>query len=80
VQALLRDVLNVDISPGALSESEAVCTWARTPGKKRADAPQKPPFASTGDGRLRKTAEYMPRAGTPDSAERITPPAPSART
>jgi cytochrome c len=41
-----------------------IVTWARAPGKKRADAPQMPPFASLGDERLRQIAEYMLQAGS----------------
>lgn len=40
-----------------------IVTWARAPGKKRADAPQMPPFASLGDERLRQIAEYMLETG-----------------
>jgi cytochrome c len=40
-----------------------IVTWARAPGKKRADAPQMPPFASLGDEKLRQIAEYMLQAG-----------------
>lgn len=42
---------------------DGIVTWARAPGKKRADAPQMPPFASMGDARLRQIAEYMLQAG-----------------
>jgi cytochrome c len=42
---------------------DGIVTWARAPGKKRADAPQMPPFASMGDERLRQIAEYMLQAG-----------------
>jgi len=41
-----------------------IVTWARAPGKKRADAPQMPSFASLGDDRLRQIAEYMLQAGS----------------
>lgn len=43
---------------------DGIVTWARAPGKKRADAPQMPPFASMGDERLRQIAEYMLQAGS----------------
>lgn len=42
---------------------DGIVTWARAPGKRRADAPQMPPFASMGDERLRQIAEYMLQAG-----------------
>lgn len=41
-----------------------IVTWARAPGKKRADAPQMPAFANLGDARLRAIGEYMLRAGS----------------
>jgi cytochrome c len=43
---------------------DGIVTWARAPGKKRADAPQMPPFASMGDARLRQIAEYMLQVGS----------------
>jgi cytochrome c len=42
---------------------DGIVTWARAPGKKRADAPQMPPFASMGDERLRLIAQYMLQSG-----------------
>lgn len=42
---------------------DGIVTWARAPGKKRADAPQMPAFAAVGDERLRAIAEYMLEAG-----------------
>ncbi len=42
---------------------EGIVSWARAPGKKRPDAPQMPPFASLGDERLRRIAQYMLQAG-----------------
>lgn len=45
-------------------DPDGIVTWARAPGKKRADAPQMPPFASMGDERLREIAEYMLQAGS----------------
>jgi cytochrome c len=41
-----------------------IVTWARAPGKKRADAPQMPPFAALGDATLQQIAEYMLAAGS----------------
>lgn len=40
-----------------------IVAWARAPGKKRADAPQMPPFASLGDGKLADVAKFMLEKG-----------------
>jgi len=40
-----------------------IVRWARAPGKKRAGAPQMPPFASLGDEKLGAVAAYMLEAG-----------------
>jgi cytochrome c len=45
------------------SDPSGIVTWARAPGKKRADAPQMPAFAALGDEKLRQIAEYMLQAG-----------------
>ncbi len=44
-------------------DAGGIVTWARAPGKKRADAPQMPAFANLGDTRLRAIGEYMLQAG-----------------
>jgi cytochrome c len=46
-----------------------IVTWARAPGKKRADVSQMPAFAWLGDEKLRKIAEHMLKAG-----DRSAPP------
>lgn len=45
------------------NDPDGIVTWARAPGKKRADAPQMPAFASLGDAKLRAVAEYMLQLG-----------------
>lgn len=40
-----------------------IVTWARAPGKKRANLPQMPPFAVLGDAKLKQIADYMLTAG-----------------
>ncbi len=44
-------------------DPEGIVSWARAPGKKRADAPQMPAFASLGDEKLASIAAYMLEAG-----------------
>ena len=40
-----------------------IVAWATSPGKKRVDSPQMPPFAHLGAENLRKVAEYMLEQG-----------------
>lgn len=42
---------------------DGVVTWARAPGRRRADYPPMPPFASLGDAKLRAIATYMLELG-----------------
>lgn len=42
---------------------EGIVTWATAPGKKRADAPPMPSFASMGHDRLKAVASYMLELG-----------------
>ncbi|MGV3619664.1 MAG: c-type cytochrome [Archangium sp.] len=42
---------------------DGIVSWARAPGKKRADSPPMPPFAALGDEKLSDIARYMLRAG-----------------
>lgn len=42
-----------------------IVTWARAPGKKRADGPQMPAFAWLGDDKLQQIADYMLKVGKP---------------
>ncbi len=55
----------VEIATLYSGNPDGIVTWARAPGKKRADAPQMPPFASLGDARLRQIALYMLASGQP---------------
>ncbi|SKB01782.1 cytochrome c [Prosthecobacter debontii] len=42
---------------------DGIVTWAKSPGKKRPELPQMPPFAHLGDNSLRKIAELMLEKG-----------------
>jgi cytochrome c len=42
---------------------QGIVTWARAPGKKRADYPQMPPFAALGEDSLQQIAGYMLELG-----------------
>ncbi|NVB42780.1 cytochrome c [Pseudenhygromyxa sp. WMMC2535] len=44
-------------------DPQGIVTWATAPGKKRADMPQMPPFASLGDDKLALIADYILEIG-----------------
>jgi cytochrome c len=50
------------------ANATGIVTWAKNPGKKRAEAMQMPSFAALGDKQLQSIAEYMLKMGSPPSS------------
>jgi cytochrome c len=53
----------VEIAKIYAADPSGIVTWAKSPGKKRPDAMQMPPFAALGDKKLRLIADYMMQTG-----------------
>lgn len=53
----------VEIAQIYADDPDGIVTWARAPGKKRADMPQMPAMSSLGDAKLKAIAEHMLAAG-----------------